>query len=415
MSESLNHQGYLTTFENWGLIDAEGNLAQKDGIHFKGRVLEKVSDADKDKQIKYYVEKFQSLEKIFVELKEEFDKNINKKITLEKVAKFLAFIERAAAIGDFDTLITQTKEIQSSILEEFSKNLALKEDICKKVAFFIQSNEFSIPVSVIKQIKEDFALIGYVSEDRKNLIQDKFKSLIDEYFAKRSEFKDEQEQIRYQNLEAKKALCVEAENLSDSENWKETAEQYKELQMKWKEIGDVPIDYINDIWERFKSANDAFFARRQNYYDEQDQIRRDNLALKEKLCEQAETLQNSDSWVETTQKLINLQKAWKEIGPVPREENDTIWDRFKKANDAFFARKTDFIIQDKNQRLANLKIKQLLCDQVEELSLLKGFDSTKSQVEELKERWIQTGPVPVDESEEIGRRFSEACRNAMRD
>jgi len=415
INKKINKEEALLIFKEWGFIEENGNICQKDCKYFKGRILGKATDEDKDASIAYYVLRFNSVLEFFDEVKEEYENNINKKATLEKIYKLLDFISYANSIGNFEALIDEIHSIKGKIETEFSENLAKKEKITQDLQTIIDNKDWRLPVSQIKKMQENFALIGYVQDEKKEFIKKKFRSMVDDYFEKRNEFFEKQEETQKENLKLKEALCLEAENICLSTDWKETSEKLKNLQTKWKEIGSPPPQHINEIWNRFKKSNDIFFKSRQNYFDEQDRIRENNLALKENLCLQAEELSNATDWGDVTKKLIELQKEWENVGSVPREQTNKIWDRFKKANDIFFERRKTFINEEKIQREKNLFEKNRLCLEAEELAPLKGFGKTKDQITELKEKWITIGPVPKDKSEELSLRFRDACNKALQE
>ena len=107
----------------------------------------------------------------------------------------------------------------------------------------------------------------------------------------------------------------------------------------WKTIGFAPQKDNARIYERFRNACDKFFEQKREFYEQLKTEMDTNLQLKTEICEQAESLQESEQWKKTTDELIALQKKWKEIGPVSRRHSDAVWKRFRTACDHFFERK----------------------------------------------------------------------------
>ena len=136
----------------------------------------------------------------------------------------------------------------------------------------------------------------------------------------------------------KVALCEKAEALADSTSWIQTAEEIKRLQLEWKSIGVVTRGQEKAIWERFRSACDRFFTRRQADLAEHKKRWAENMAKKEALCAQVEALADSTDWDATAAEIKRLQNEWKTIGPVKKSRSEAIWQRFRGACDRFFTR-----------------------------------------------------------------------------
>ena len=101
---------------------------------------------------------------------------------------------------------------------------------------------------------------------------------------------------RAENLAIKIALCEKAEALALSTHWIQTAEEIKRLQVEWKTIGAVSRGQERAIWERFRSACDRFFTRRQADLAEHRKRWAENMARKEALCARVEALADSTDW-----------------------------------------------------------------------------------------------------------------------
>lgn len=110
----------------------------------------------------------------------------------------------------------------------------------------------------------------------------------------------------------------------------------------------------NAIYERYRKACDTFFNKKSEYFKSSFDELKSNLEAKEKLVEQAEALKDSEDWKETTEKLVELQKQWKTIGPVPHKDSEVQWRRFTAACDAFFDRKKNTQNEKKKAEIENL-------------------------------------------------------------
>jgi polyhydroxyalkanoate synthesis regulator phasin len=107
----------------------------------------------------------------------------------------------------------------------------------------------------------------------------------------------------------------------------------------WKQIGKVPIEHADDIWNRFKAAKDHFFNAKRQFHEKQKVTFADNYAQKLALVNRAMQIKNSLQWRTVTDEMNELMDEWKKIGPVAREHSNKLWDDFIGARKYFFERK----------------------------------------------------------------------------
>ena len=172
------------------------------------------------------------------------------------------------------------------------------------------------------------------------------------------------------NLEAKIKLCERAEELlvEESSILKafNTLQKYHE---QWREIGPVPREQKDDLWERFKTATTKINKKHQEFFENRKVEQKKNLEAKTALCEKAEEIiteeiSNHKEWDEKSKQLVELQKVWRTIGFAPRKDNNKIYDRFRTACDAFFNAKRAFYAKNKEEQQNNLQLKTDLCVQL---------------------------------------------------
>ena len=123
---------------------------------------------------------------------------------------------------------------------------------------------------------------------------------------------------------------------------------------------------------------------------------------------QAEALKESGVWKKTSEELINLQKRWKEIGPVSRKHSDEIWKRFRSACDYFFERKSKHFSQVDNKYEVNLKAKEDLIAEVENFKITENLEENLKVLKDFQRRWSEIGFVPIKKKDEVQKRYREA-------
>ena len=164
------------------------------------------------------------------------------------------------------------------------------------------------------------------------------------------ELREEQEE----NLRKKEALCVRAEELSQSTQWKATAEALKALQAEWKTIGRCRASTTTSSGSASAGADELLRAPPGALREAGRKDQEENLRRKEALCVRAEELSQSTQWKATAEAIKALQAEWKAVGPVPQETSDAIWKRFRRPIDVFFERQAAYFEHATRTRPAGL-------------------------------------------------------------
>ena len=153
--------------------------------------------------------------------------------------------------------------------------------------------------------------------------------------------------------------------MADSTNWIQTAETIKQLQAEWKTIGPVSRGREKAIWDRFRTACDKFFTRRNADLAQRKGVWADNLARKDALCVRAEALAESTEWDTAAAEIKQLQAEWKTIGPVKKSRSEAIWQRFRAACDTFFQR---YAQRHDTARAERVAAREAVCAEVEAIA-----------------------------------------------
>lgn len=258
---------------------------------------------------------------------------------------------------------------------------------------------------VIKQIKElrkQWKETGSAPREKADEVWNRFNGACETAFEKCRAFFDELDQQRDENLVKKLELCEKVEALKDSSEWKQTADQIKEIQAQWKQIGHVPKDKDKETFDRFRAACDFFFDRRKADFDERDKVQAARGDEKKELCQKAASIVEME-WSDGVKFAKELRNTWKKIGSARRSDEETLWEEFNGYINAFYA-KFD------SERPENLNKKTAICEQIEELLKdLEGdinFRDLNNKVNTLKKEWEQIGPVPKENDNEIWDRFN---------
>ncbi len=223
---------------------------------------------------------------------------------------------------------------------------------------------------------------------------------------------------RLEAAAAKAALAEEAEALAGSSEWKTTGERLRTLGEDWKRIAGVDKKTEQELWERVAAARTRFGERRTAHFGALEQQRDVSKGRKERIIEQAEELSSSTDWKSTADRYKQLMSDWKTAGRAPRELEDSLWARFKGAQDVFFqARSAQFAEQDVELR-GNQQAKEAILTEAEAMVAGLGGGArggVTKRLRELQERWETAGKVPRDVMRSLEDRMGkveEACRHA---
>jgi len=304
-------------------------------------------------------------------------------------------------------------------LEEQEKikigNLKQKNLILDELKSLINSEEtLKKTYDEFKTLQERWKEVGMVPRTEVNNLWQNYHFLVEKFFEKVKLNKELKDLDLRKNLEAKMALCEKTEELLLETSILKSFKKLQKYHEEWKEIGPVPTDKKDEIWERFKTATDKINERRREHYAiiENDQLK--NQETKTALCEQAELVvglpnESIKDWQENTNKVNDLLKIWKNIGPVPQKYNVEIWNRFKASLDQFFSNKKEYFDKLKEQQLHNYNLKVELCMQAEALKTSADWKKTSNELIRLQGEWKKIGPVPRKHSDKIWKRFRSAC------
>ncbi|MFF4899032.1 DUF349 domain-containing protein [Streptomyces sp. NPDC001068] len=195
---------------------------------------------------------------------------------------------------------------------------------------------------------------------------------------------------------AKEDLVVEAEQLAQSDQWRSAGERLRALVDTWKGLPRLDRKSDDELWHRFSHARSAFSKRRKAHFAQLDAQREDARKAKEKLVAEAESLAASTDWGPTAARYRDLMTEWKAAGRAQREHEDDLWNRFRGAQDVFFAARGSAFAERDAEQTENLKLKEELAGEAEKLLPISDLKSARSAFRSINERWEAIGHVPRD-------------------
>ncbi|MGN0029689.1 MAG: DUF349 domain-containing protein [Marinilabiliaceae bacterium] len=295
---------------------------------------------------------------------------------------------------------------------DHKRNMLEKEKLCEQAEALANEQSIRKAYNQVQKLRDAWKAIGPVSREDSEKIWARFSEAANVINKKFKQLNAEEREKEKENYQKKLAMCDEVEAYVAKErtgrkDFEEIADKAQEFVAKWKTVGFAPKSVNDEIYARFRKAIDTLYALRKSFYKEQDAQYAQNYRLKEALCEKAESVMNSNDWRKTTDYLIELQREWKDVGPVAHKQSELIWRRFRKACDTFFDNKQSQRDGETAEMQENLKKKQQI---IEDLTNYQAPESQEQHLADLKEflqRWNSVGMVPGKDFASIGKKFSE--------
>jgi hypothetical protein len=224
------------------------------------------------------------------------------------------------------------------------------------------------------------------------------------------------EAARAGSVARKQELAEEAESIaSESTQWKVAGDRLRQILDEWKTIRGVDRKTDEQLWRRFSKARDTFNRRRGSHFADLDRQRSTAKARKQELVEEAEQLAESDDWGPTAGRYKALMTEWKAAGRAPKDSDDALWQRFRAAQDKFFARRSSAFNERDAEFHDNAKAKEELLAEAEKINPGGDLDAARAQLHRIQERWETIGKVPRERVRELEgklRAVEERVRNA---
>lgn len=241
--------------------------------------------------------------------------------------------------------------------EKEVENLNRKTAICEEIeqmdfAALTTYQAWNSATQQVLDLQAKWKEIGFAPQKMNLKIFERFRAACDNFFVQKSEFFKEAKSTLAKNLERKKELCEQAEQLKESEDWKATADKLTKLQKEWKEVGPVAQKHSEALWKRFVSACDYFFERRNAATSSQRSVELENLKLKREVIEKLKAIDTTEASAEQTKQVSALTQEWNSIGFVPFKEKDKLYKEYKQALNEVYEK---LHINANERKLANFR------------------------------------------------------------
>ncbi len=249
-----------------------------------------------------------------------------------------------AGIKAIRTSIENAEERRQREAEERAGRL---QELIKVVSAQCDEENHKKALSRVRTAQKEWKALDGKSDPR---INGAFQKALDNFYKQEREYREEREWDEWHNKGVKEELIKQVQACAENNDLPKVAKIIREAQSKWKATGPVPREDADAMWKTFHAACEENYARCKEFFAKQKEERKKHLEIAIELCEKAEAVKDSTHWRDAANELKDLQRQWKEMGALPRQQSKKVYQRFRAACDHFFNRRRDHFAERDQER-----------------------------------------------------------------
>jgi hypothetical protein len=298
---------------------------------------------------------------------------------------------------------------------DYKRNFQLKEDVIFRLK---QLRTKNLPVrdleASLRSLQDEWEEIGPVNNEDWEALKKNYWDSVKWIYEKINSHYEEQRNLLMDNLKKKKAL-VEAlrnillglESIEKGKDWESKTNEIISFQEQWKQIGFGPKKENDAVWKEFRSLCDSFFEAKKSFNKSLDNSYKDLADKKRALITEVQEINSSTDWKKTADRIVFLQKKWKETGSAgPRNENK-LWSEFRAACDVFYNSRDKHFEQQETELAGNLEQKLALISEIEQYVVSEDKTEALSALKNFNDRFSVIGHVPTKNKNEVFSSFKK--------
>lgn len=309
--------------------------------------------------------------------------------------------KKAARAAEVEATLQRNYEVKDSLIAEITAMSNDTDNVNKHFTRF-------------REIQQEFKTVGDVAPQLMSDQWKRYQDAVEIFYDQLKINKDLRDYDFKKNLELKLQLCADAEQLDAETDVIAAFKRLQDLHVTWRETGPVEKEQREAIWARFKEASTIVNKKYQAFFEERKAREQENETAKTALCELVEaididSINSFNAWNDATKVILQAQEDWRKLGFASKKANNQLFARFRAVCDKFFAQKAEYYKTVKDEMAANLEKKISLCEQAEALKDSTDWKATADKLTDLQRKWKTIGAVPKKRSDEVWKRFQEAC------
>ena len=340
----------------WGRVDADGTVYVRTA---EGeRVIGSWQAGSPEEALAFYQRKFASLDTEVSLLEQRITTtDLSPSQARAAIERLQAAMTDAHAIGDLGQLQARLEALTGKVDERQEEVRAQRDQVRTearsiKEAIVVEAETIAADATHwknsserLRELLEEWKAAPRADRAVETVLWKRLSAARNAFNKRRKAYFAELTEEREEAKSRKEKLCVEAEALADSTDWPATAAAFRELMRSWKAAGRAARADEDELWNRFKTAQDTFFRARAEVYSAKDAALREHAGVKNQLLEEAGKLVPVTDVRAARAALRGIQERWEQAGPVPREAHERleaglrrIEDAVRKAEDAQWRR-----------------------------------------------------------------------------
>jgi Domain of Unknown Function (DUF349) len=329
----------------WGRVDPDGTVYVRTA---EGeRVIGSWQAGSPEEALAFYRRKYESLETEVTLLEQRLSStDLSPAQAQSSVERLRKTVTEANAIGDLDGLCGRLDKLTGVVGHKREEVKAQREqartaarDIKERIVdeaehIAAEATHWKSSGERMRELLEEWKTAPHAERAVEAVLWKRLSAARNAFTKRRKAYfaglEEEREEVRVR----KERLVADAESLATSTAWGPTAGTFRDLMRAWKAAGRASREAEEDLWGRFKAAQDQFFAARAEALSEKEAELREHAVVKEGLLEQAQALLPITDLRSARQTLRSIQEKWEQIGGVPRDSRDHLEGGLRKVEEA---------------------------------------------------------------------------------
>jgi len=396
---------------------------REEGSEYAGlsrdEIVSRLEEFMKTREVPELLPLMDDLEAAYNELLNERKEAEKQKFLDEGGSEFDFVYHRDHADGKFAELYNLFKDRKDKFFEEKKShergNLAVKQQVIADLKTLIEKGDsVGKAFQQFRELRDRWKSTGDVPKRNEDELQNNYRHQVDRFYHMIQLTQGMKEMDLQRHLDEKEHLLKRMDELMGEKTIRRVEELLRKYREDWYDLGPVPALKKDEIIRRFNEASERLYAKVREHYENLKKKYEENLQAKIVLCAQAEAVAAEEishprDWDKATKAILALQEEWRKTGRVTKEEADAVWERFRKASNAFFEKKRTFFETLKQDYDTNKLAKIAVCEQAEALQNNTDWETTAKKLIGLQRQWEKTAPAHPRDDQQLWKRFRAAC------
>ena len=400
--------------------------ATHSGISFDGLETASLEELallfQKASQSDQWIDYRNDLQKLIAQFDAKYDALLKEKKQefLNEGGNSIDFYFKPPVKETFDKLLKAYRQQKSKHYQEIEQNQKAnqerKEEIIDQIKELIGKDEnINQLYTQFKNLQESWYKTGPAPRNINNSLWQTFKHHVERFY----DFVHLNRELRAKdfehNYQEKLKIIEKAESLAQLADIVKAGRDLDRLHRQWKEdLGPVAKEHREALWKRFKEATNEIHKRKQEYQKNFESIQKENLAAKEALLQQMKALSKVENpthnqWQKAISKLYELREAFKNIGPVPKNDSKRTWSEFREVSKEFNQHKNEYYRQLKNSQRTHIQKAKTLLEEVNSILEADNWRNQSQRMKSIQNDWKNLGPIPRKLINKLRKEFQDQC------